>query len=52
MGRPLEVPKVENPSTELIDEYHEKFYQALNGLFEDYKALYDEAGENAKLHFI
>lgn len=49
MGKPIEVPKVENPSAELIDEYHEKFYRSLKNLFEEYKHEYDEAGDAAQL---
>lgn len=52
MGRPIDVPKVENPSAELIDQYHEKFYQSLRELFDNHKAEFDEAGDNAKLYFI
>lgn len=49
VGEPIEVPKVKNPSAELIDEYHEKFHKALYELFEKYKHEYDEAGEEAQL---
>lgn len=49
MGKPIEVPKVENPSAELIDEYHEKFYRSLKNLFEEYKHEHDEAGGAAQL---
>lgn len=49
MGKPIEVPKVENPSAELVNEYHEKFYKDLHDLFEKYKHEYDEVGEAAQL---
>lgn len=49
MGKPIEVPKVDIPSDELVDEYHEKFYKALHNLFEEYKREYDEAGDAAQL---
>ncbi|KAK7573550.1 hypothetical protein V9T40_010741 [Parthenolecanium corni] len=49
VGKPIEVPKVDIPSDELVDEYHEKFYKALHNLFEEYKREYDEAGDAAQL---
>lgn len=49
VGKPIPVPKVENPSKELIDEYHTKFVTALSALFEENKHKYDEAGSEAKL---
>lgn len=52
VGEPIAVPNVENPNAELIDEYHEKFYKALQDLFEKYKHTCDEAGSEAKLIMI
>lgn len=49
VGKPIHVPKVENPSQELIDEYHEKFLQQLQELFDTYKDKYDPSGSEAKL---
>ncbi len=49
MGKPIPVPKVENPTKEIIEEYHAKFVQALKSLFEEHKAQYDLAGSEAKL---
>lgn len=49
MGKPIPVPKVENPSKELIDEYHAKFVEALSAIFEEHKHKYDMAGSEAKL---
>ncbi len=49
VGKPIPVPKVENPTQELIDEYHAKFVEALKSLFEEHKAQYDSAGSEAKL---
>ncbi|KAK7573553.1 hypothetical protein V9T40_010744 [Parthenolecanium corni] len=49
VGEPIEVPKVENPSQELIDEYHEKFFSALATLFEKYKEEYDIHGKESEL---
>lgn len=49
VGAPIEVEKKLNPSTEDIDELHEKFCKALNELFETHKAKYVEKSENLKL---
>lgn len=52
VGEPIEVPKVENPSQELIKEYHEKFFSALFDLFEKYKEQYDMNGKESELVFL
>lgn len=49
VGKPIEVPRVESPSAELVDEYHEKFFKALYDLFEEYKGECDESGDAAQL---
>ncbi|KAK7580555.1 hypothetical protein V9T40_001184 [Parthenolecanium corni] len=49
VGAPILVPKAENPSKELIDEYYNMFYRALQDLFEKYKYDHDIAGGKAKL---
>lgn len=49
MGKPIEVPKFESPSDELVAEYHEKYFKALQDLFEEYKGKYDEAGSTSQL---
>lgn len=52
VGEPIKVPKVENPSQELIDEYHEKFFNALLDLFEKYREKYDMNGKDSELVFL
>ena len=49
VGKPIPVPKVEDPSNELIDKYHGIFIQELIQMFEKYKGKYDPQGENACL---
>lgn len=49
VGKPIPIPKVENPSKELIEEYLDKFFEALHALFEENKHKYDLAGSNAVL---
>lgn len=46
-GRPIVVPRVEDPSKEQIDKYHAIFVDELQKLFEKYKGLY--GWENKKL---
>jgi len=47
VGKPLELPKIENPTSEQIDQYHTQFIQALQSLFDKYKDKY--AAKDAKL---
>lgn len=50
VGAPINTPKVECPSPELIDEYHEKFKCELLTLFNKYKGTYEvTSGEKAVL---
>lgn len=52
VGKPIRVPKVENPSEELVDEYIEKFFNELEKLFEEYKHKYDPVGSEARIKYI
>ncbi|XP_065225549.1 diacylglycerol O-acyltransferase 2-like [Planococcus citri] len=49
VGKPIPVPKVEEPTKELIDKYHEIFVQDFVQLFEKYRGKYDPEGEKATL---
>lgn len=40
VGKPIELPLIENPSQEDIDEYHQKYLTSLHNLFEEYKGQY------------
>ena len=40
VGSPLELPKISEPTTEQIDEYHEKFIKHLVELFQTHKHKY------------
>ena len=40
VGKPIKIPKNENPTDEDIDEYHSKFVTAVEKLYNDYKADY------------
>lgn len=49
VGASITVPKVTNPTRELIDEYHAKYMEALTRLFEEHKEKYVERPEEARL---
>lgn len=51
IGRPIDVEKVENPSKELIDEYHERYTKELSDLFDEHKTKYN-VPQDAKLEFV
>lgn len=52
VGAPIAVPKTENPSQQLVDEYHRKYVDALVALFEQHKGKYHANGEQAKLQIV
>ncbi|XP_074033438.1 2-acylglycerol O-acyltransferase 1 isoform X2 [Leptinotarsa decemlineata] len=52
VGRPLDVPKIENPSHEQVEEYHRKFMQSLTDMFEEQKYNYLENPEEKKLEIL
>lgn len=49
VGKPIELPKIAEPTTEQINEYHEKFMNGLVELFETQKHKYIKNAENATL---
>jgi hypothetical protein len=51
VGKPLRVPRVQDPSPELVQEYLEKYIQALDQLFEERKAAAGYPPER-KLHIV
>ncbi|XP_074133566.1 acyl-CoA wax alcohol acyltransferase 2 isoform X1 [Sminthopsis crassicaudata] len=40
VGEPLPVPKIENPSRDVVDEYHARYIKALRKLFDEHKVQY------------
>lgn len=52
VGSPIELPKVENPTAEQVNEYHEKFVQQLIELFETHKHSYLKNPEKAVLELM
>ncbi|NXQ04209.1 DGAT2 acyltransferase, partial [Vidua macroura] len=51
VGEPVAVPKVENPSRELVDRYHELYICALLKLFNENKTKYG-LSESDELHIL
>lgn len=51
VGEPLAVPKVENPSRELVDRYHGLYIRALLKLFNENKTKYG-LSESDELHIL
>ncbi|XP_050296929.1 2-acylglycerol O-acyltransferase 1-like [Anthonomus grandis grandis] len=49
VGSPVDVPKIENPTREQVEEYHGKFVEHLQQMFEEQKFHYLEDPENTKL---
>lgn len=49
VGNPIELPKIEVPTTEQIDKYHKKFMEHLTELFETQKHNYIKNAETATL---
>lgn len=49
VGAAIPVPKVAEPSKELIDEYHTRYTEALTKLFEEHKTKYVERPESTSL---
>ncbi|KAL4171494.1 hypothetical protein KRP22_009589 [Phytophthora ramorum] len=48
VGKPLEVPHIENPTRDDVQKYHEQYTAALQQLFDKYKSTY-AVDPNAKL---
>ncbi|XP_025420308.1 2-acylglycerol O-acyltransferase 2-A-like [Sipha flava] len=40
VGKPIDLPKIENPEEEIIEKYHQIFIEELTKLFEEHKTKY------------
>ena len=40
VGQPIAVPRISSPSTEIIDEYHKKYCDALKDLYETHRRAF------------
>lgn len=52
VGSPLDVPKIQEPTIEQINEYHEKFIKHMVDLFETQKHNYIKNAESVKLELL
>lgn len=51
VGEPLPLPKIENPSKEMVEKYHTLYMDALCKLFDQHKTQYGYS-ETQKLIFL
>uniref|UniRef100_A0A670KLI6 Acyltransferase n=1 Tax=Podarcis muralis TaxID=64176 RepID=A0A670KLI6_PODMU len=51
IGEPLVVPRMENPTCEMVDRYHAMYIDSLRKLFDDHKATYG-LSETAELQIL
>jgi 2-acylglycerol O-acyltransferase 2 len=49
VGSPLELPKIDEPTNEQVNEYHAKFTDKLIELFETHKSKYIEDYKNISI---
>lgn len=49
VGKPIDVPKIPNPTAEDIDKYHKIFVDELTKLFEEHKTKYSKNQEELNL---
>jgi len=40
VGEPIDCPRIESPTAEQIDEYHRRYMEALEALYDKYKDVY------------
>ncbi|KAK1134839.1 hypothetical protein K0M31_007608 [Melipona bicolor] len=52
VGSPMDLPKIEEPTEEQINEYHEKFVEHLVNFFEKEKHKYVENADSVHLEFV
>ncbi|XP_050574131.1 diacylglycerol O-acyltransferase 2-like [Bombus affinis] len=52
VGSPMELPKIEEPTREQVEEYHEKFVKHLENFFENEKHKYIENADSVHLEFV
>ena len=52
VGSPMELPKIEEPTREQVEEYHEKFVKHLVNFFENEKHKYIKNADSVHLEFV
>lgn len=49
VGKPMDIPKLPNPTNEEVDVYHAKFVKHLQEMFEEQKYNYVDEPEKTQL---
>ena len=52
VGDPIDVTKIEKPTTEQIEALHQQFVESIKALFENYKHRYVKDPENVFLEVV
>lgn len=52
VGSPIEIPKIEEPTQEQIDQYHKLYREELMKLFHEHKHKYVDDPENTHLEIV
>jgi len=50
IGEPIDIPKIKNPSTDVIELYHNLYVDAIKSLFNKYKDQYDSNTGDLKIN--
>ncbi|ESL11749.1 hypothetical protein TRSC58_00493 [Trypanosoma rangeli SC58] len=50
VGEPLPVPKIPQPTSEDLQDWHDKYVTALKRLFDEYRAVYDVESSGLRIH--
>lgn len=49
MGKPIDVPKIAQPTNEDIEKYHQIFIEELTKLFEEHRSKYSKHPDEMEL---
>jgi len=52
IGKPLELPHIENPTKDDVNKYHKLYMEKMTELFNKYKGRCAKEGEDAELHIV
>lgn len=52
IGKPVQLPHIENPTKEDVDKYHALYIETMKALFNKYKGRCAKEGEAAELHIV
>ena len=52
IGKPLELPHIENPTKDDVNKYHKLYMEKMTELFNKYKGKFAKEGEKAEVHLV